>query len=329
MSATRAPHQEQETTETALLRPLRRVVSVTVSQESGTALGPHYFWLTRRYTGILECGHEVARYSCNFGALPAAQVLPKRIRCVACPGVERRGRARPVASPPKYDPVGDALLQALLQLDRDSQDVLLRFEGAVTHLSDDRARASVHAAVALAWVDHVLATESVVHAEGMRTALKQWRDDPREETLQGVRRAVRRVYGAQRQTRRRSRASWYSCRSLIAIGSITAGGTRAAGSVIAATTWNRDTREEFYSDLWALRARLDAARGEVDSAVLRADADAATAHTLEVTRLTQDLAATFAQSDTLEAAHLPSLRFLFEAYLTARETVTANGPNRT
>ena len=84
-----------------LLHPLRRVVHIDVSDEVGEELGdPRRFWLDRRYTMALECGHQQSRIKYNHKRLPPEEFMPKRVRCKDCPGMSVPVKERPS---PAYD----------------------------------------------------------------------------------------------------------------------------------------------------------------------------------------------------------------------------------
>src|SRR5690349_18638834 len=85
--------------------PLRRVDNITVSEQGGQALNPHYFWMTWEYSLNLGCGHTQVRARCAFSGDPAPAKLkpplPTRVRCADCPPAPSRGKPRQ----PRPDPV--------------------------------------------------------------------------------------------------------------------------------------------------------------------------------------------------------------------------------
>ena len=72
-----------------LIQPLRAVVSVALDPRRGQQLGPHQFWMARRYEMTLECGHVHARIRDAYhGERPEhlRPPLPRRVRCAECAG---------------------------------------------------------------------------------------------------------------------------------------------------------------------------------------------------------------------------------------------------
>lgn len=72
------------------------MTGVSVSEEMGPELGkPHYFWMDRRYTMSLECGHQQAHIRSNFNYLPPEELMPERVRYKDYPPRQIVSKAKP------------------------------------------------------------------------------------------------------------------------------------------------------------------------------------------------------------------------------------------
>ena len=245
-----------------LMHPLRRVTQVDVSEEMGGDLGTHYFWMSRRYTMTLECGHQQARIGCNFHHLAPGDFMPKQVRCGQCPPKKVKSKHKPKQSP-KYDEIAAALAASLIRLDPEREDGLLTWIATFGHRIEDPAtRDYVHGSVALRFLDAVTEKTPVIHAAHMRAALTTWMHTPSAETKDALRKAIRRLYSAQHQNDA-TPGGWFAARSLIAVGRITGRAPANAKGILDAVTWDKDSRAPFYDRLWSTRRALDVSRMRV------------------------------------------------------------------
>lgn len=236
-----------------VLHPLRRVTHVDVSEEMGADLGnPHYFWLDRRYTMTLECGHEQARVKFNHEHLSPEEFMPKRVRCKDCPGVSVPVKKRPS---PTYDYLASTLVGAIFGVGEDKdEDVAL--EWVQEHggwIEEDTIRAATYGAVAVYLLNTMLDDKTVRHSEALRTAIEKWANNPVEKTRFEVRKVARRLYNAQHAEGN----DWLTARALICLGRIASLDFRSARGVVEALTWDKNSREDFYERLWSARHSLD------------------------------------------------------------------------
>lgn len=238
---------------TRLIHPLRRVVHIDVSKEMGADLGnSHYYWLSRRYTMTLECGHRDARIKANFDRLPPMELLPKSVRCKACPGVSVPLRGRPS---PKYDHLASVLVGAVLNVgngnDEDFALAWVREHGA--WIENEKVRAAAYGAVAVFLLDAMLDEKTVKHSGALRSAIEHWAHSPSPKRKNEVRRVARRLY----DTQNADGNDWLTARALICLGRIASMGRHSAKGVVEALTWDENSREGFYERLWTARHTLD------------------------------------------------------------------------
>lgn len=307
-----------------VLHPLRRVVHIDVSEEMGPDLGnPHYFWLDRRYTMTLECGHVEARVKCNHKRLPPEEFMPKRIRCKDCPGVSVPLRKRPA---PPYDYLASSLVGAIFGVGNDSdEDIALAWvQEHGRWIEDDRVRASIYGTVAVFLLDAMLDDKTVRYSDTLRSAIQAWASDPTDETKAGVRRAARRVY----DTQKTDGNDWYTARALICLGRIASMGTTSAKGVVEALTWDRNSREEFYERLWAARHTMDyQASRQLLVAGVAMDMDDRDEALKEVARETQESREELSriwndEYPQVGGHHLPLLHHLLEVFAEAKARVS-------
>lgn len=244
---------------TRRLYPLRKVQQVTVSEEMGPDLGnPHYFWLDRRYTMTLECGHQQARVKFNHQHLPPEEFMPKSVRCKECRPVSVPLKEKPS---PKYDHLASTLVGSILGVGTgDDEDVALAWVQEYGEwIKDEKVRAATYAGVAVFLLDTMLDDKTVRHSDALRSAIVAWAGKPNENTKTKVRKAARRLYGSQHADGN----DWLTARALICLGRIAGMGTRSARGVVEALTWDKTSREGFYERLWTARHTLDhqASRG--------------------------------------------------------------------
>lgn len=239
---------------TRRIHPLRRVEHIDVSEEMGADLGnPHYFWLDRRYTMTLECGHEQARVKFNHEHLPPEEFMPKRVRCKDCPRVSVPTRKRPS---PKYDHLASTLVGAILGASDSGDDegiALAWVQEEGTWIEDERVRARTYGSVALFLLDTMLDDKTVRYSSALRNSIEEWAHDPKDRTKSKTRKNARRLYNAQHAPGN----DWLAARALICLGRITSMGSQSARGVVEALTWDRESREGFYERLWMARYRVD------------------------------------------------------------------------
>lgn len=236
-----------------ILHPLRRVVEIDVSEEMGAELGnPHYFWLDRRYTMTLECGHVQARVRYNPDHLPPAEFMPKRVRCKVCPGVSVPVKERPA---PTYDHLASALVGSILGVGTEAdEDIALGWVREHGKWIEPQAvRAATYGTVAVYLLDTMLDGRTVRHAEVLRETILKWSRRPNEKTRAQVRKVARRLYNVQHAEGN----DWFTARALVCLGRIASMDHRSARGVVEALTWDRNTREGFYERLWTARHYLD------------------------------------------------------------------------
>lgn len=241
-----------------IVKPLRSVEAITVSDKRGRALGnPHFFHMTQEYTLTLECGHQQVRYSCNFDNLNPEELMPKHVRCLDCRGHRSISRHKP-KPPPKYDRMASALAAALLKICEDhEQDAVLTW--VATHgryISEDTARARIHGGIALETLDVMVDGRTVKHSDELRDAIEVWAQNPTPGTKDTVRKVSRRLYNSQHAPGN----DWFAARALICLGRIASMGSLSADGVIEALTWDRQSRAGFYERLFAAREQLDRSR---------------------------------------------------------------------
>lgn len=270
------PHASSRTEERRTA-PLRHVERVAVSEESGTALNPNYFWLTREYSLTLECGHVQVRARCAFeGSAPEKlnPPLPQRVRCANCPSVPSRGRSRNRKPDPVFDPVVGNLVGAMCKGAPERQDSLLEWVDRYgRYVADEVQRDRAYAAVTLTVIDAYLPDTRNAHAHGVRAAVQRWSEDPTEENRDEIRRASRRLYDAQLRD-----GDWYAHRGIIEAVKITSPRPHNIQAVLECPTWDNATRSMFYNKLWALRNKHDEARTREEIALREDDGDGVRHH---------------------------------------------------
>lgn len=243
-----APKSKRKT-----LHPLRNVVHIDVSEEMGSELGsPRYFWLDRRYTMTLECGHQQTRVKFNHENLPPAEFMPKRVRCKDCPGVSVPIKERPT---PTYDHLASALVGSILGVGGET-DEAIALEWVQEHgrwIESQTERAATYGTVATYMLDTMLDGRTVKHSEVLREAITKWARTPNEKTRNEVRRVARRLYNVQHAAGN----DWFTARALICLGRIATMDHRSARGIVEALTWDRNSREGFYQRLWTARHHLD------------------------------------------------------------------------
>lgn len=238
------------------LHPLRTVEAIEVSNEMGPEeLGnPHLFWMARRYTMSLECGHQDARISCNFHHLEPEDLMPKRVRCKECPAESVPVRTK---AAPKHDNLATALTGALLGIaTEDEQGPILNwFQAHGAWIVNEEQRARVYGAVALAAFDMMAEGRTVKHSSDLRTSIELWSAEPSEENREQVRTIARRLYKAQHAPGNH----WFSARALVCLGRVASMSKHSSSGLIEALTWDEKSREGFYADLLAARREFDRA----------------------------------------------------------------------
>lgn len=240
---------------TRQIHPLRTVKAITVSKEMGKDLGHRsYFWLSRRYTMTLDCGHEQSRVSSNFHHLPPEKLMPKKVRCTTCPTVSVPQSAP--KAPPKYDHLASTLAGSILGASSEPQDENRTLSWVLEHgpwIDDPQVRAATYGAVALYTFDTMLDHKTVKHSTALRAAITTWANNPTADTKAEVRKATRRLYNTQNDKGN----DWYTARALICLGRIASLGTQSAKGIVEALTWDKTSREGFYERLWEARHLMD------------------------------------------------------------------------
>lgn len=306
-----------------VLHPLRRVVNIDVSEEMGPDLGnPHYFWLDRRYTMTLECGHQEARVKFNHKRLPPEEFMPKRVRCKACPGMSVPAKKR--ATPP-YDYLASSLVGAIFGVgDGNDEDIALAWvQEHGKWIEDDRHRAAIYGAVAVFLFDAMLDDKTVKRSDALRAAIEAWAADPTDGTKAEVRRAARRVY----DTQKADGNDWYTARALICLGRIASMGTASARGVVEALTWDKNSREEFYERLWSARHTMDyqASRQLLVAGVSMdmEDRDEALKEVIQETESAREELSRIWNDEYPQVGghHLPLLHYLLEVYAEAKKRI--------
>lgn len=296
--------------------PLRRVVEVTASEESGTALNSHYFWMTWEYSLRLDCGHTQVRARCAYSGDPAPDkldpALPQHVRCADCPpNTSRRYRHQKVKPAPVFDPVMGALVAAMCKAAPDLQFTLI--EWAANHgryVTNEAQRCRAYGAVALTVIDTYLPATDNRHAPAVREAVQRWSETPTAANLVEVRRAAHRLYNSQHRD-----GDWYAHRGILAAAKITSPAPHNIHGVLDCPTWDSTTRSVFYAGQRALRHEHDdaAERGLTalvggDEAGIREHGEVAAALRNELARVTQ------AGEPTLGEQHVPLAQAMLAAY---------------
>lgn len=235
------------------LHPLRKVISIAVSDEMGMDLGsPRYSWLARRYTLDLECGHKQVRIGSNVNNLPPSEFMPKSVRCKDCRPMSVPSKAR---THPKHDYLGNALSTAIqsvgTDMEREAAHAWVESHGG--WVEDKADRAFVYASVAVFLLDMYLLGEQVRHAPDLRAAIVGWAHKPSKATKDRVRKIARRTYNAQHTAGN----DWYTTRAVICLGRVASLGPVSANGIIESLTWDEASRGEFYSRLMEAQDRLD------------------------------------------------------------------------
>lgn len=311
--------------ETRDIFPLRKVLEVSVSEEMGEALGSrHYFWLNRRYTMTLECGHQQARVKANHQHLSPEELMPKSVRCKDCSTVSV---PLPKAKPsPKYDHLATTLVGAILGVGGGPEEdkALSWVQEYGGWIDNEQTRASVYGAVAVFLLDAMLDDKVVRHSGALRTAIEDWASNPDDTTKETVRRTARRLYNTQGTPGN----DWLAARALICLGRIASLGTQSARGVVEALTWDKTSRVEFYERLWAARHTVDyqASRGIIVAGLLL-DADEREEALKQVAQETRDAKAELRriwhdEYPKVGDHHLPLLLHLLAIYAEARDQGT-------
>lgn len=177
--------------------PLRSVHSVSVSEQHGTALNPHYFWHTWEFTLALDCGHTQvrARYGQGSADAPSPETLrpplPKKVRCKQCPPQ----RTRTTGDVPKFDRLVAGLVASMCLAVPSERSALLSWAATnAGHIADDAIRARARGALALVGIDTLLAAggqEKI--GSRVRSAVARWAEDPTDDRRDEVRRAARQL----------------------------------------------------------------------------------------------------------------------------------------
>lgn len=177
--------------------PLRSVQSVSVSEQYGSALNPHYFWHTWQFTLALDCGHTQVRARYGHGSADAPSPeslrppLPKKVRCKQCPPQ----RARTTGDVPKFDRLVAALVASMCLAVPSERSALLSWAATnAGHIGDDAVRARARGALALVGIDTLLAAGGQQKiASRVRSAVARWSEDPTDDRRDEVRRAARQL----------------------------------------------------------------------------------------------------------------------------------------
>lgn len=248
--------------ERRLVRPLRAVESVTLTSERAADLGPHQFWLARRYVLSLECGHQQSRIRNAFDGPDPALLqppLPKKVRCESCPSAPTRSRPAPPRNAPTFDPLAVGLFRAMVQADPSQEDDALHWVCTCRHLAEPREHAAVYGAVGLALFDRYLVDDdhrgTAEPVAALRRALVRWADDPSADTRAALSVARRRLYDHQH----RVGLTWTSVRGILEAANAAASPpTLAVNGILRGITWDRVTREPLHSRAHLARWWLDA-----------------------------------------------------------------------
>lgn len=299
------------------LHPLQKVQHVEVSEEQGPALGnPHYFWMARRYTMTLQCGHQQSRVRSNFEDLPAEDFMPKAVRCMECPATEVPVKDKPA---PKYDHLASTLVGAILGIGSGKeQDAALSWvQEHGDWITSETARAATYGAVAVFLLDVMLDDKTVRHADTLRKDIETWAHHPTAQTKDQVRKTARRLYNAQKSPGN----DWFAARALICLGRIPSMGTNSAEGVVESLTWDRTSREGFYERLWEARYDIDLQTNLLNSRL------AAVVDLQSVHKALEKSKAEFAdiwnnQYPKVAEHHLPLLMHLLNIYADAKTSNT-------
>lgn len=292
--------------------PLRRVERVAVSEESGKALNPNYFWLTWEYTLSLGCGHVQVRARCAFEFDPAPEKLnpplPKRVRCADCSPVPSSGRPRKRKRDPVFDPVVGKLVGAMCKATPALEDSLLEWVDRYgRYVPDEAQRSCAYGSIAVSVIDTYLRDTRNSHALAVRAAVVRWSEEPTAENRAAVRRASRRLYQAQHRD-----GAWYAHRGIIDAAKITSPFPHNVDGVLNCPTWDNATRSGFYNRLWAIRREHDVARAREAAAFLADDGDGVRHHNNEADAVRDKL--TQVSQPVLGEQHMELAASMLSAY---------------
>lgn len=244
---------------TRMVAPLRKIAAVRATGRQGKEIGPHHFWLAREFEVTLECGHRflTARddYDRTGDSDRLSNPITGRFRCIECPTRPSKGRPRRKGPNPDYDPLVSALITAACHADSGCETELLAWivENG-RYVDDDERRERAHRGIVLALVDRYLQDAHSTKGTAVRNAVHQWALDPSPDNIETARKEARRLYKNQHNG-----GQWYANRGIIAAAAAMApGARRRTTAILEALTWDSETREPFYSQLFAKRAELDA-----------------------------------------------------------------------
>src|SRR5262249_19640050 len=160
--------------------------------------------------------------------------LPKNVRCSGCRPVPSRGRARRRKPDPVFDPVVGNLVAAMCRADPSRQDTLLRWVDRYgRYVPDEARRGRAYAAVALRVIGTYLPDTTNPHARAVRAAVARWSEEPTGENRVEIRRATRRLYGAQHRD-----GDWYAHRGIIEGSKITSPFPHNVRGALNSPTWD-------------------------------------------------------------------------------------------
>ncbi|SHY07998.1 Uncharacterised protein [Mycobacteroides abscessus subsp. abscessus] len=242
-----------------MVAPLRKIAAVRATGRQGREIGPHHFWLAREFEVTLECGHKflTARDDYDRTGDPdrLSHPITGRFRCIDCPTRPSKGRPRRKGPNPDYDPLISALVTAACHADNSCEAELLAWivqNGRF--VDDDERRERAYRAIVLALVDRYVHDAQPARGPAVRQAVYRWALDPSPENIAAARMQTRRLYKNQHNG-----GQWHANRGVIAAAAaMSPAARRRTTAVLEALTWDSESREPFYSQLFAKRAELDA-----------------------------------------------------------------------
>jgi hypothetical protein len=289
----------------------------------GASLGSHLFWLARRFTMTLECGHDQRRIRCAFDFSNPERLdppLPARVRCSECPATPSRGGGPKPKKPPVYDPMIAALVTAMHKVDPRQESLLDWIQIYGRYVADDAWRARAYAAMACRAIDEYLPLTGNPAADGVRAAIAAWSADPSVELRAVVRTATRRLYGSQR-----SGGDWCAHRGIISAATIISPAPHNIAGILDCLTWDFGTRATYYCRLWDLRFQHDAVRKHEAEAFLADDPETISAANARAQAIMAEAAVVMRETwPTLDNKHLGLATELLAAY----EGVVALAPDQ-
>lgn len=242
-----------------MVAPLKKIATVTATGRQGKQISPHHFWLAREFEVTLECGHRFLTSRDDYDSTGdpdrLSHPITGRFRCIDCPQRPSKGRPRRKGPNPDYDPLISALVTAACHADNSCEAELLAWivENG-RFVDDDERRERAYRAIVLALVDRYVQDAHSAKGPAVRQAVYQWALDPSPDNIAAARLETRRLYKNQHNG-----GQWYANRGVIAAAAAMApGARRRTTAVLEALTWDPESREPFYSELFAKRAELDA-----------------------------------------------------------------------